>query len=334
MVLTIGICEEMDATRRDIDEEEKITSDGEKECEMTLEKEGHNEVKQSGKENKGKTAEGSEASRSEKESPIVKEKRTPIGGAKINTSKCKKVLEQEADGSVELQDSLGKGKKACKEEMKERLKEELYQERRKKEDLVKERIRLEKQNDKLIIKNNHLKRKQEKSSAQRGEYALKKIAEECRNYRRDNKGRWEQNEREDLKRAIENNRREFRETEYLMQQSMVVGRRGNNTQIVERLQPKLMNKCARREPRKPEIAALFSLRQRENENLRSLVARWETICRELKGRISEEDLVRSSIYAFSTKHPLFTMLFKVVNEVKMKELKRYQSEHIRMEEEQ
>ncbi|XP_026432425.1 troponin T, fast skeletal muscle-like [Papaver somniferum] len=211
-----------------------MTSDSEKEREMTPENGGQDEVKQSGKTKKGKTAEGSEASRREKETPIVKGKRTPRGGAKINTSKRKKALKQEADESVELHDSLGKRKKAYEEEEMQRLKEELYQERRKKEDLVKECIRLERQNEKLIIKNNHLKRKQEGSSAQRGEYAPKRIAEGCRDYRQDNKGRGEQNEREDLKRTIENSRREFREREYLMQQSTMADRRGNNTQIIER----------------------------------------------------------------------------------------------------
>ncbi|XP_026409873.1 stress response protein nst1-like [Papaver somniferum] len=182
MILTIGTCEELDATRRDLDEEEKMTSDGEKEHEMTLEKGGQAEVKQSGRSKKGKTDEESETSRSEKETPFVKEKRAPRRGAKINTSKHKKKSKQKADESAELHDSIGKEKRAYEEEEIKRLKEELYQEGRKREYLVNECIRLERQNEKLIIKNNHLKRKQQGSSAHRGKYAPKRIVEpSCKN---------------------------------------------------------------------------------------------------------------------------------------------------------
>ncbi|XP_026409965.1 stress response protein nst1-like [Papaver somniferum] len=145
--------------------------------------------KQSRRSNKGKTAEESETSRSEKETPIIKEKRAPRGGKKTNTLKHRRELKQKVDESVEFHDSIGKGKLAYEEEEMERLKEELYQERRKREDLVKERIRLERQNEKLIIKNDHLKRKQEGSSAHKGEYVPKRVSEGYRDYRRDNKGR-------------------------------------------------------------------------------------------------------------------------------------------------
>ncbi|XP_026416664.1 stress response protein NST1-like [Papaver somniferum] len=291
MVFTIGISEELVAPKKDIGEAEKTTTNGEKNREMTPEKESQAEIKQSEKEKKGKTAEENEVTKNEKETPAIKEKRTPRGGAKTNTNKRKKLSIQEAEESVELHDSLNKEGKACEEEEMKRLKKELYEERRKKEDFVRERIRLERQNAKLVIKNNHLKRKQAEGNAQQGKYAPERALaiKGRREYRRENKGRGEQNKREDLKRAIENSRWEFREREYLIQQSMMDGEKRNNIQMTKKttgLQPEMMNKCAKNKPCKPEIASLFSLKKRENESLRSLVARWDVIFEELRGRFS------------------------------------------------
>ncbi|XP_026379407.1 uncharacterized protein LOC113274136 [Papaver somniferum] len=195
--------------------------DDENNRKITPEKGSQAEIKQREKAKKGKTAEESEVTKNEKETPAIKEKRTPRGGVKTNTTKRKKMPIQEAEESVELHDSLDKEGKACEKEEIERLNKELYQERRRKEDLVRERIRLEKQNEKLVIKNNHLKGKQAESNTQRGKYLPERAlaAEGHRKYQQGNKGRGEQNEREDLKRVVENNRREFREKEYLMQQS-------------------------------------------------------------------------------------------------------------------
>ncbi|XP_026416332.1 histone-lysine N-methyltransferase, H3 lysine-79 specific-like [Papaver somniferum] len=268
-----------------MEEADKMMIFNEMDREKTPEKEGHVEIKQSGKMKKGKIAEG----RSEKETPSAKEKRTPQGRAKENNSKRKKVSIQEAEKSVKLPGHFGKENEACDEDKEmEQLKEELYQERRKKEDLVRERIRLERQNDKLFIKNNHLKRKQTEHNTQRGENASgKKLATEgCHEYWRDRKGRGEQNEREDLRRAIESSGREFREKEYRMQQLMVKRRKGatSNDPVTGRKsgtreELEMMNKCARSEPCKPEIAALFSLKQRGNESLRNIVSRWDTLCK-------------------------------------------------------
>ncbi|XP_026426144.1 uncharacterized protein LOC113322296 [Papaver somniferum] len=206
--------------QKSVEEAEKMTIANEEDREKTPEKESQVEIKQSGKTKKGKTVEGSEVVRSDKETPIAKEKRTPQGGAKANNSKCNKVSIQEVEKSVELPGHFGKENEACDEdkEMKQ-LKEELYQERRRKEDLVRKRIRLERQNDKLLIKNNHLKRKQTERNTQRGENTSRnKLASEGRHeYWRDRKGRGEQNEQEDLKITIESSRREFRKKEYHMQ---------------------------------------------------------------------------------------------------------------------
>ncbi|XP_026444508.1 troponin T, cardiac muscle-like [Papaver somniferum] len=265
MVFTTGISEDLVATQKDAEETEKTTTDGEKNREMTPEKGSQAEIKQNGKAKKGKTAEESEVTKNGKETPAIKEKRTPRGGAKKNTNKRKKVSIQEAEEIVELHDSLGKKGNAYEEEEMKRLRKVLYEERRKKEDLVRERIRLERQNEKFFIKNNHLKRKQAEGNAQRGKYAPEKALamEGHREYRRENKGRREQNEREDLKRAIVNSRRKFREREYLMHQSTMAGGKRSNIPVTKKttgLQPEMMNKCAKNEPCMPEIAALFSLK--------------------------------------------------------------------------
>ncbi|XP_026451963.1 trichohyalin-like [Papaver somniferum] len=208
MVFTIGISEEQITMQKSMEEADKMT------MEKTTEKESQVEMKQSGKTKKGKIAEGREVVRSEKETPIAKEKRTPQGRSKANNSKRKKVSIQEIWKGVELSGHFGKKNEACVEDKEmEKLKEELYQERRRKEDLVKERIRLERQNEKLLIKNNHLKRKQTEHNTQRGENASgKKLETEGRQeYCRDRKWRGEQNEREDLKRSIKSSMRELRE---------------------------------------------------------------------------------------------------------------------------
>ncbi|XP_026451893.1 trichohyalin-like [Papaver somniferum] len=274
--------------------------------------------------------------KNKKETPTTKEKQTPQEGGKVNRSRSKNAQRQEAEESVEMQNSQSKLKKSREEEEMARLREELYQERRRKEDLVRERIRLERQNEKMIIRNNHLKRKQAESNMQEERYVVGEARTKERHYvqKREGLGRGEHKEREDLKKAIESSRREFREREYRMQQSIAVTQGRNNIPKERRESGlQMVNKCSRNEPCNPYITALFSLRQKENESLQSLVARWEAVCKELKGRISEEELVRSFIYALSTGHPLFSALFKIRNEVRIKELKNYQAEHIRMEEE-
>ncbi|XP_026420513.1 stress response protein NST1-like [Papaver somniferum] len=160
MIFTIGTNEELVATQKDVEEVEKTTMDGEKNREMTPEKGIQFEIKQSRKAKKRKMAE-----------------------------------ENEAEGSFELHDSLDKGGKDREEEEMERLKKELYQERRKKEDLVRERIRLERQNEKLVIKNDHLRRKQAENNAKRGKYAPEGALAigGCREYRQERKERGKKN---------------------------------------------------------------------------------------------------------------------------------------------
>ncbi|XP_026420402.1 troponin T, cardiac muscle isoforms-like [Papaver somniferum] len=179
---------------------------------------------------KGKVAEGNEMTKNKKETPTTKEKRIPREGGKMNRSRGKKAQRQEVEESVEIQNSPNKFKESREDEEMDRLKEELYQERRRKEDVVRERIRLERENEKLIIRNNHLKKKHANSNMQEERYAMGEARTKERHYTRKLEvlGRGEQNEREDLKKAIESSRREFREREYRMQQSIAVTRGRNN----------------------------------------------------------------------------------------------------------
>ncbi|XP_026415842.1 trichohyalin-like [Papaver somniferum] len=335
MVFTIESRKELSETQEDEEETNEEKTHIEEDNNATPEEGGHVNLKQGGKAKKGKVAEGNEMTKNKKETPTTKEKQTPREGGKVNRSRSKKAQGQEAEESVEMKNSQSKLKESREEEEMARLKDKLYQERRRKENLVRERIRLERQNKKMIIRNNHLKRKQTESSME-DIYDVREARTKERHYvqKQEGLGRGEQKEREDLKKAIESSKREFREREYRMQQSIAVTQGRNNIPKERRESGlQMVNKCSRNKPCKPEIAVLFSLRQKENESLRSLVARWEAVCKELKARISEEELVRSFIYALSTGQPLFSALFKIRNEVRMKELKNYQAEHIRMEEE-
>ncbi|XP_026442180.1 peptidyl-prolyl cis-trans isomerase G-like [Papaver somniferum] len=208
--------------------------------------------------------------KNKKETPTTKEKQTPREGGKVNQSRSKKAQGQQAEESVEMKNSHSKLKESREEEEMAQLKEELYQDRRRKEDLARKRIRLERKNEKLIIRNNHLKRKQGESNMQEERYAVGEARTKERHYvkNREGLGRGEQKEREDLKKAIESSRREFREREYRMQQSIEVTQGRNNIPKERRESGlQMVKKCSRNEPCKPEIAALFSLRQEENESL-------------------------------------------------------------------
>ncbi|XP_026451758.1 troponin T, cardiac muscle-like [Papaver somniferum] len=165
-----------------MEEADKMTIFNERDREKTPEKEIQVEIKQSGKTKKGKIDEGSEVVRSDKETPVAKEKRTPQSGAKENNSKRKKVSIQEDEKCVEFPGHFDKENEACDEDKEmEQLKKELYEERKRKEDLARERIRQERQNEKILIKNNHLKRKQTEHNTQKGENTSgKKFATEGR----------------------------------------------------------------------------------------------------------------------------------------------------------
>ncbi|XP_026430468.1 glutamic acid-rich protein-like [Papaver somniferum] len=172
IVFTIQSRKELSGTQEDEEETNKAKICIEEYNNAIPEEGGQVNQKQGGMANKGKVAEGNEMTKNKKETPTTKEKQIPREGGKMNRSRGKKAHEQKAEESIEIQNSHNKLRESREDEEMDRLKEELYQERRRKEDLVRERIRLERENEKLIIRNNHLKRKHADCNMQEERYAM------------------------------------------------------------------------------------------------------------------------------------------------------------------
>ncbi|XP_026416289.1 uncharacterized protein LOC113311698 [Papaver somniferum] len=216
MVFTIESSKELSGTQEDGEETNEAKIHIEEDNNAIPEEGGQVNQEKGGKAKKGKVAEGNEMTKNKKETPTTKENKIPREAGRMNRSRGKKAQGQEAEESVEIPNSQNKLKESREDEEVARLKEELYQKRRRKEDLVRERIRLERENEKLIIRNNHLKRKQADSNMQEERCAMGEERTKEIHYtrKREGLGRGEKKEREDLKKPIESSRIEFREREY------------------------------------------------------------------------------------------------------------------------